>query len=296
MRVFITGAAGYIGGTVATALLAAGYQVSGLVRTEEKANALRERGVTPITGSLDDAELLTASAQAADLVVNAASADHAASVVTLVTALERSGKTLIHTSGSSIVADHADGEFGQSGGYTEDDFFEPVPYRRARVDLNRYVRQAAIDKGVRTIVICPGMIYGTGRGLNPHSDQLPKLMALSQQVGAAVYFGKGLNRYSNVHVDDLADLYLLANVRAPGGAIYFAENGHNSFKEIAELISAALGLKGTVGLDVEDVLKQYGEAGRLGVASNSLISASNARRMGWVPSRPSLVDYFRSLR
>jgi nucleoside-diphosphate-sugar epimerase len=54
------------------------------------------------------------------------------------------------------------------------------------------------------------MIYGTGRGLQPHSDQIPKLIGLSKQAGAGIYFGKGLNRYSNVHIDDLVDLYLVA--------------------------------------------------------------------------------------
>ena len=70
-------------------------------------------------------------------------------VVTLVTALERSGKLLIHTSGSSIVTDHADSEYAAQKPLTEDDYFEPVPYRRPRVDMNRnrYVRQAAIGQG-----------------------------------------------------------------------------------------------------------------------------------------------------
>ena len=141
------------------------------------------------------------------------------------------------------------------------------------------------------------MIYGPGRGLQHDSDQIPKLIALSRQVGAGVYFGKGLNRYSNVHLDDLVDLYLLVMEKAPGGTFFFAENGNNSFKEVAEMISAALGFVGrTVSLPVEDVILQHGEAGRLGVASNSLVSAANARRLGWSPKAPALADYLESLR
>jgi nucleoside-diphosphate-sugar epimerase len=140
------------------------------------------------------------------------------------------------------------------------------------------------------------MIYGKGRGLQPDSDQLPKLIALSKQVGAGVYFGKGLNRYSNVHIDDLVELYLLALEKAPGGSFFFAENGDASFKEIAEMISRFLGLGGkTVSVSVEDVVRQYGEAGRYGVASNSLVSAVNARRLGWTPQMPSLTEYLESL-
>jgi nucleoside-diphosphate-sugar epimerase len=87
--------------------------------------------------------------------------------------------------------------------------------------MNRFVRQAAIDKGIRSIIICPSMTYGTGRGLQPNSDQLPKLMAVSKQLGAGVYFGKGLNRYSNVHIDDLVDLYELTLEKVTGRIILF---------------------------------------------------------------------------
>jgi nucleoside-diphosphate-sugar epimerase len=270
--------------------------VTGLVRSEEKAAALRERGLDPVIGALDDAEILTAAAQAADAVIHAASADHPGSVATLINALERSGKLFVHTTGSAIVADHADGEYAAETPLTEDSYFEPVPYRRTRVDMNRYVRQAAIEKGVRSIVICPAMVYGAGRGLQPHSEQIPRLIALSRQIGAGVYFGQGLNRYSNVHIDDLVDLYLLLMEKAPGGSFFFAENGHDSFREIAGMIGALPGFDSkTVSLPVEDVIRQHGEAARLGVASNSLVSAANARRLGWSPSAPSLAEWIKTL-
>ncbi len=160
--------------------------------------------------------------------------------------------------------------------------------------MNRYVRQAAIEKGMRATVIAPAMVYGAGRGLQPDSDQLPKIIALSRQVGAGVYFGKGLNVYSNVHIDDLVDLYLLVMERAPGGTFFFAENGHNSFAEIAAMIARLPGLDGkTASLPVEGVIVQFGEAGRLGVASNSYISAVNGRRLGWSPKGPSLDEWMK---
>jgi nucleoside-diphosphate-sugar epimerase len=296
MKVFLTGATGYIGGSVAGKLVAAGLEVSGLVRSEAKIPLLKVRGIEPVVGVLDDCEILTKAARAADAVIHAASADHSGSVVTLVTAIERSGKLLIHTSGSSIVADHADGECASPAPLTEDDSFDPVPYRRARVDMNRYVRQAAIEKGIRSVVVCPTMIYGPGRGIQPDSDQLPKLIALSRQVGAGVYFGKGLNRYSNVHIDDLVDLYLLVMEKASGGSFFFAENGNSSFKELAEMISSMLGFGGrTVSRPVAELIRQYGEATRLGVESNSLVVAANARRLGWSPKAPALAEYLGGL-
>jgi nucleoside-diphosphate-sugar epimerase len=296
MKVFVTGATGYIGGSVAERLIASGYQVVGLVRSAKSIPLLKDRGIESVLGNLDDPEILTKAAQGADAVIHAASADHLGAVVTLIAALERSGKTLICTTGSGIVADSAAGEYAGSLVYTEDTYFEPVPFRRPRVAMNRLVREAAIDKGIRSQVICPSMIYGKGRGLHPDSDQLPKLIALSKQMGAGVYFGKGLNRYSNVHIEDLIDLYLLVLEKAPGGSFFFAENGDASFKEIAEMISRSLGLDKTVSVTVEDVVRQSGDVGRYGVTSNSLVSAVNARRLGWSPKAPSLGEYFESLR
>jgi nucleoside-diphosphate-sugar epimerase len=297
MRIFVTGAIGYIGGSVAERLIASGHQVVGLARSAESIPLLKDRGMESVLGTLDDPEIITKAAHEADAVIHAASADHAGAVVTLITALERSGKTLICTTGSGIVVDSAAGEYAGSVVYTEDTYFEPVPFRRPRVAMNRFVREAAIDKGIRSVVICPSMIYGKGRGLQPDSDQLPKIIALSKQVGAGVYFGKGLNRYSNVHIDDLVDLYLLALEKAPGGSFFFAENGDASFKEIAEMISHSLGLGGkTVSVSVEDVVRQSGDAGRYGVTSNSLVRAVNARRLGWSPKAPSLAEYFESRR
>ncbi len=291
MKVFLTGASGYIGGSVAERLRDSGHEVLGLVRSEEKARLLKGRAITPLVGTLDEAATLTEGARQADAVIHAAHADHQGVVETLVVALERSGKLLIHTSGSSIVADIANGEYASPVVFTEDTFFEPVPNRQPRVAINRYVRQAGIDKGIRTVVICPPMIYGTGRGLQPDSDQIPKLTALSKQIGAGVYFGKGLNRYSNVHIDDLVDLYLLAIEKAPAASFFFAENGEASFKELAEMISRSLGFGGkTLSLSVEDVVRQYGEDTRYGVGSNSRVKAVNARRLGWVPKGPSLVE------
>ncbi|MGB8063092.1 MAG: NAD-dependent epimerase/dehydratase family protein [Candidatus Sulfotelmatobacter sp.] len=297
MKIFVTGATGYIGGSVAERLIASGHHVVGLVRSAQSIPLLKDRGIESVLGNLDDPEIITKTAQEADAVIHAASADHPGSVVTLIAALERSGKTLICTTGSGIVVDSADGEYAGSVVYAEDTYFEPVPFRRPRVAMNRLVREAAIDKGIRSVVICPPTIYGKGRGLQPDSDQLPKIIALSKQAGAGVYFGKGLNRYSNVHIDDLVELYLLALEKAPGGSFFFAENGHASFKEIAEMVSRSLGFGGkTVSLSVEDLVRQYGDAGRYGITSNSLVSAVNARRLGWSPKAPSLAEYFASLR
>ncbi len=295
LNVFITGVTGYLGGSVADKLIKNGYNVSGLVRTNdtEKIELLAERGIKTVAGSLDDVEILTNAAREADAVIHTANVDHIASAYTLVSALERTGKTLITTTGSSIVTDYADGEYAGTVFHSEDIYFEPVPFRRPRVDLNKYIRMASIERGIRTIVICPSMVYGEGKGLQPDSDQIPKLINFSKKEGAGLYFGKGLNRYSNVYIDDLTDLYLLALEKAPGGSFFYAENGHNSFKEIADMISSYLGFEGrTASITIEHLIKYHGEADRLGVASNSLVKSVNARKLGWQPEGPSLEVYF----
>ncbi|MEO8736950.1 MAG: NAD-dependent epimerase/dehydratase family protein [Edaphobacter sp.] len=291
MKFFLTGASGYIGGSVAQRLIELGHDVSGLVRSEQKAQQIQQLGIQPVIGTLADAAVLATAANLADAVIHAANSDDRASVETLLGALEGTGKLFIHVSGSSIVADEALGEYANPIAFTEDTPFEPVPNRKPRVEINHLVRSAGIDRGVRTVVICPPMIYGQGLGLQKDSDQIPKLAAFSKQAGAGVYFGKGLNRYANVFISDLVDLFVLAIEKAPAGSFFFAENGEASFKEIAELVSVKLGFGGnTQSVPVEAVVAQFGEAARYGAAGNSRVQAINARRLGWTPKGPSLQD------
>src|ERR1700691_6510698 len=106
MRIFLTGANGYIGGAVACALIAAGHKVRGLVRSDAKPAAVAAHGIEPVIGSLDHTALLQAEARVAEAVINAASSDHRGAAEALMAALSGSGKIFIHSSGSSIVADH----------------------------------------------------------------------------------------------------------------------------------------------------------------------------------------------
>ncbi|WP_220089322.1 NmrA family NAD(P)-binding protein, partial [Lonsdalea populi] len=105
----ITGSTGYIGGSLSVYLSSAGHRIRGLVRHPEKAGLLTERGIEPVIGDLSDRELLTREAQQADAVINAADSDDLKTVETLLAALGESGKPLIHTSGTSVIADMSDG-------------------------------------------------------------------------------------------------------------------------------------------------------------------------------------------
>lgn len=290
MKIFLTGATGYIGGSVARYLTDFGHEVRGLVRQSDKAQALQEIGISPVQGSLDDAALLAEEAKAADAVIHAANSDHLASVQTFLEALKGSGKAFIHTSGSSVVGDDARGAYERPDIFADDTPYVPMDIRKDRVEINEIVRIAGVRDGIRTIVFCPTMIYGESLGLPAKSDQLPKLYAQSRKVGAGAYIGTGLNRWSNVHIRDLAELYRLALEKAPSASYFYAENGEASFVEIATSISRALGFEGkTQSWPAEDAIAELGDWARFAIGSNSRVRAVNARRLlGWAPQHTSI--------
>lgn len=290
MNVFVTGASGYIGGSVAAGLRAAGHRIVGLVRSEARAAEVREHGIEPLVGSLDDSGLLTQAARGADAVINAAQADHRGAVDTFLEALAGSGKPFIQTAGTSIVADLAAGE-PTDRVYDEDTPVHPLPGRAERVAINDAVVDAA--DGMRAVVICPSLIYGKGRGVNPNSIQIPWLIALARKRGVPTHIGRGLNIWSNVHIDDLVDLYLLALDQAPAGAFYYAENGENSMREVCQAIGRMLGLGDrTAPMTMADAVAEWGEgAANYTMGSNSRVRAVRARReLGWAPHRPALLE------
>ncbi len=291
MNLFVTGASGYIGGTVCSALVAAGHRVTGLARSEERAAALRARAIEPVLGTLADTSLLARLARDADAVINAANADDRASVEAMLAAIAGSGRPFIQTSGSGIVADDAGGERTDAV-YEDSTPVHPLPARAARVALNALIVRAA-DEGVRCAVIAPTMVYGRGSGINPDSIQVPKMIAVAKKLGSAKYIGQGANIWSNVHIEDLADLYLRVLDRAPPGAFYYAENGENSMREIATAISRMLGFGGrTESMSTAEAVAEYGEPmTHYSLGSNSRVRAVRARaELGWSPRRGALLD------
>ncbi|MBJ9987849.1 NAD-dependent epimerase/dehydratase family protein [Paenibacillus sp. S28] len=293
MKVFITGASGYIGGSVAKTLVDAGHTVYGLIRNQEKVAALQQLGVEPVLGTLNDVDILIKFAQRSDAVINAANADHLASVVTIIGALRGTGKAFIHTSGSSVIGDDALGDTISEKIYDEETPFVPMDIRAYRAHIDKLVRRAGIDDWVRSIVIVPSMIYGKALGLPAESAQVPQLVRKSQEMGAGVHVGKGVNRWSNVHIKDLAQLYLLALVKAPSASYFFAENGEDSFGDIAKAISEALGYQGkTISWSVNDAIAELGDWVRSSLASNSRVRGVNARKLlGWEPKEEPLLSW-----
>jgi len=291
MKIFLTGASGYIGGSVAAHLLAAGHAVSGLVRSAEKADAVGAFGIEPVMGTLDDAAILARAAREADVVINAASADHKGAATALLEAVAGSGKAFIHTSGSSIVGTRAKGERSDDV-FDEDTPLTPSPARAARVALNEFILSFR-DRGCRPVIVCPSLIYGIGHGAGRDSVQVPLLIELARKRGNAAHAGPGENIWSNVHIDDLLPLYSLAIEKAPAGSFYFAENGENSMRDVCLAINRMLGFADPPSaMSMQEAASAWGEGtAEDTMASNSRVRARRARaELGWQPKAKGLIE------
>ncbi|SDT53507.1 Nucleoside-diphosphate-sugar epimerase [Pseudomonas sp. Z003-0.4C(8344-21)] len=293
MNVFVTGAAGFIGGSIATGLVQAGHQVTGLVRSAEQADELKALGINAVIGTLDDQALLAERARAADAVINAASSDHRGAVEALLDALRGSNKVFLHTSGSSIVGDASGGKSSDVI-YYEDNLPEPTVDKAARVAIDNLVLAAAKD-GVNSAVICNTLIYGHSLGVKRDSVQLPRLLKQARKSGVVRHVGTGQNIWSNVHIEDVVALYVLALSKNVPGTFYFVESGEASFIDMTTAMAAALNLGQPQDWPLQDAEAEWGyEMANYGLGSNSRVRGKKARELlGWAPKRTSVVEWIR---
>src|SRR6476661_3893050 len=196
MKVFLTGATGYIGTAVAERLRAAGHELSGLARSDQAASKLRAAGVTPIRGDCTNPAAVADAARSADAAISMATTYDpkvdAPAVDAILDALAGSDKPFVYTSGIWVN--------GDTGGIVVDETTTPEPvelvaWRKAVEDR---VLQAA-KRGVRSVVIRPAIVYGRGGGIPAGFRDS------ARKQGAARFVGTGENRWPMVHVDDLAD-------------------------------------------------------------------------------------------
>lgn len=291
-KILVTGITGYIGGTIAVKLKEKGYEVSGLVRKDSDIEKLQSFGFDTFQGSLEDKELLSKIIENSDAVIHTADSDTPEVAYAFLDILKNTGKTFIYTSGSSIVANW-DNPKTADFVYTEDFPLVNDNSQRHRVVINDKILAAAID-GVRSIVMVPSMVYGDGLLLNKESKQLPVLIQTAKSLGRAAYVGNGLHAWSHVHVEDLADLYILALEKSPAGTLYFAENGIANFKQIAETIQSNLELQGAPkSLSAEEAAGLWGEMmATVALGSDCRMSSYKAKSyLGWSPSRSSVTDW-----
>ena len=284
MKIFLTGATGYIGGSVAERLLREGHAITGLVRSEPGAKEIEARGMHPLRGSLDDAEVIARAARDADAVIDTAEANHAGVVDAIASALRGSGKPFLHTSGSGIVATVTNGERSEAIFDEYSSFTPAIARMHQRAAIDQVVFDAA-NQGVRSVVIRPTMIYGEGRGARKESAQVPALIENAKRAGIGLHIGKGENVWANVQIDDVVDLYVLALQKAPAGALYYAENGEEALKDVAAAISRMLGFGGkTRAWTPQDAEAALGVKAHSSFGSNSRVRGKRSRaELGWKP-------------
>jgi nucleoside-diphosphate-sugar epimerase len=161
--------------------------------------------------------------------------------------------------------------------------------QRAAID------QAVFDaakQGVRAVVIRPTMIYGGGHGVRKESAQVPALIENAKTAGIGLHIGKGENIWANVHIDDVVDLYMLALQKAPAGALYYAENGEETLKNVATSISRVLGFGGrTREWPPQEAEAALGPKAHSSFGSNSRVRGKRSRaELGWQPKGRPILD------
>lgn len=292
IKVFITGITGYIGGTIAVKLKEKGYEVLGLARKDSDIEDLEKAGVQSVKGTLQDKDILTRAIAGSDAVIHTADSDDPKVADDFISILKGTNKTFIYTSGSNIIANWENPKTAKFV-YTEDFPLETDFPAGHRVIINQNILRAAID-GVRSVVIVPSMVYGTGLLLNKESKQIPILIKTAEEKGFAVYVGNGTHCWSNVHIEDLADLYITALEKAKPGSYFFAENGIASFKDIAQAIHHKLNLTGnTVSLSKTEAAETWGEMmSTVALGSDCRLNADKARLyLEWKPKYNSVLDW-----
>jgi nucleoside-diphosphate-sugar epimerase len=290
MRVLVTGATGLIGGAVARRLAAAGHDVVGLARSNASAVKLTDMGYQAACGDLEDPDSIANAVQSVDAVVHAASpndqnsaAYDEAATRAIIDALRGTSKRFLYTSGCFL--------YGATGDTpaTEDSPLDPLELVRFRQTLEAEILGAA-DDGVHGIILRPAWVYGN------HAWTTMMMYGSAQEHGAARYVGNGQNRWTCVHVDDLADLYLLALEKAPAASIFNGAHGAAiPLIDIARAASEGAGAEGRVAAwpleEARQALGGFADA----IACDQLVSGEHAERaLGWRPSRHSILDELRS--
>lgn len=287
MRVFVTGATGFIGSAIVAELLRNGHQVLGLTRSDTGAQALSDAGAEAHRGNLEDLDSLRHGAARADGVIHCAF-DHDFSnfvancekdgraIAALGAALARSDRPLVITSGIGM------GSPGHAQLAVEDVFNPEHPNPRKASEL---AAAAVAADGVNVSVVRLPQVHDTTRhGLITYA------IAAARDKGVSAYVGDGRNRFAAAHVLDVARLYRRAIEKGEPGARYHAvaEQGV-AFRDIAEVIARGLGLP-LASLSPEQAAAHFGWLGMFAGLDLAASSAQTRTKLNWTPVGPGLLQ------
>lgn len=285
MRVFVTGATGFVGSAVISDLIATGHSVLGLSRSEKGAAAVKAAGADVLQGSLEDLDSLKRGAAASDAVIHTAfihdfskfkencEIDRQA-IEVLGETLAGTDKPLIVTSGLGMIP--------HDGLVTED----TVP--PADVHIPRVSEQAALafaSRGVRAMAIRLPQVHGAGdHAFTPH------LINVAREKGVSAYVGSGANHWPAVHRFDAARLYRLAAEKGTAGARYHAVADQGiQLKTIAEIIGRRLGLP-VKSISADEATSHFGWFAGFASMDSPASSERTRRELGWQPTEIGLIE------
>ncbi|OHV05585.1 SDR family oxidoreductase [Mycobacterium talmoniae] len=283
MRVFVTGASGFVGSAVVAELLDAGHQVVGLARSDSSAQALAVAGAQVQRGDLDDLDSLRAGATGSDGVVHLAFnhdfTDYAGAGQTDRRAIEALGAALAGSDRPLVVTSGLAGRGGDV--LTETDTADPALPRASEAAALPFATQ-----GVRASVVrLSPSVHGEG-----DHGFVPRLIDIARQQGVSAYPGDGSNRWPAVHRLDAARLFRLALEQAPAGTIWHgvAEEGI-PVRDIATVIGRHLNLPVT-SIPVAQAFEHFGWLGAFFALDIRASSALTQQRLGWRPSGTGLLE------
>jgi len=282
-RVFVTGATGYLGNAIAQRLARAGHEVFGLTRSRELAASLDAVGIRPVLGNLNVSESYLPALKNCDAVVHAAIDGKHASMTDQralegIRAAAEDGRVrrLLFTSGTWVM--------GPTGNIVAD---ESLPLEPAEVAKWRPAHEeVALDLEhveVATVVLRPGMVYGGTRGTFGGWFQEARRM------GTITYPGDGSQHWIMVHLEDVADAYLLALEHAAGGERYLlADPSQHTVRELAEAAARVTSAEPRSSTEAQ-VVETYRDDGPAMLMDQRCTAAKARRELGWVPRHLSFV-------
>ena len=287
MRVFVTGATGFIGSRIVPELIDAGHQVLGLPRSDDGARWLGQNGAEAHRGVLEDPDSVAQGAAQADAVIHTAF-DHDFSrfvencekdrrvIEAMADVLAGSDRPLIITSGTGMGAPGP----GELAVETEFDRNNPNPRR-----LSELTGEEAAKRGVSVAAVRLPQVHDTQK-----QGLISPAIEIARQKGVSAYVGDGANRWPAAHISDVARLYRLAlDKHAPGARWHAVAEQGVSVREIAEVIGERLGLP-VRSLSAEEAREHFGWLGPFAGMDLPASSAFSRERLGWEPTGPGLIE------